>query len=99
MSDLKKMYKTIMDDNFPDEMTIRFGEQTLVYRKRAWKLPDEKSGELIEKGLRYGENPDQQAAMYQLVNGNLMLAGVTFIEPGNGLVSAIAEEQMVQAGK
>ena len=35
MSDLKKMYKTIMDDNFPDEMTIRFGEQTLLYRKRA----------------------------------------------------------------
>ena len=49
MADLKKMYKTIMDDDFPDEMTIRFGEQTLMYRKRAWKIPDEKTGELIEK--------------------------------------------------
>jgi phosphoribosylaminoimidazolecarboxamide formyltransferase/IMP cyclohydrolase len=54
---------------------------------------------LIEKGLRYGENPDQQAAMYQLVNGNLALAGVKFIGPGNGLVSSITEEQMLQAGK
>lgn len=99
MSDLKKMYKTIMSDNFPPEMTITFGDRKLVYRKRSWKLADEKSGDLIEKGLRYGENPDQQAAMYQLVKGNLELAGAKFIEPGNGLVSSITEEQMLQAGK
>lgn len=99
MSDLKKMYKTIMSDHFPLEMTITFGDQKLVYRKRSWKLADEGTGEIIEKGLRYGENPDQQAAMYQLVSGNLRLAGVKFIEPGNGLVSAVTEEQMVQAGK
>ena len=99
MSDIKKMYKTIMADNFPPEMTITFGDQTLKYRKRTWKLADEATGDLIEKGLRYGENPDQQAAMYQLVNGNLELAGVKFIGPGNGLVSSITEEQMVQAGK
>jgi phosphoribosylaminoimidazolecarboxamide formyltransferase/IMP cyclohydrolase len=99
MSDIKKMYKTIMADNFPPEMTILFGDQKLVYRKRAWKLADEGTGELVEKGLRYGDNPDQQAALYQLVNGNLVLAGVKFIEPGNGLVSSITEEQMIQAGK
>jgi len=99
MSDIKKMYKTIMADNFPPEMTITFGEQKLVYRKRAWKLADEGTGEVIEKGLRYGENPDQQAAMYQLVNGSLALAGAKFIAPGNGLVSSITEEQMLQAGK
>jgi phosphoribosylaminoimidazolecarboxamide formyltransferase/IMP cyclohydrolase len=99
MADLKKMYKTIMDDNFPDEMTIRFGEQTLMYRKRSWKIPDEKTGELIEKGLRYGENPDQQAALYELISGNLLLGGCKFIEPGSGLVSSINEADMLQAGK
>ncbi len=99
MSDLKKMYKTIMDDNFPDQMTIKFGDQTLVYRKRAWKIPDEKTGELIEKGLRYGENPDQQAALFELINGNLVLGDCSFISAGNGLVSAITEEDMIQAGK
>jgi len=99
MSDIKKMYKTIMDDNFPNDMTIKFGDQTLVYRKRAWKIPDEKTGELIEKGLRYGENPDQQAAIYELVNGNLILGGCQYINPGNGLVSSITEEDMIQAGK
>ncbi|TAN45950.1 MAG: IMP cyclohydrolase [Nitrospirae bacterium] len=99
MTDLKKMYKTIMDDNFPDEMSVRFGDQTLVYKKRAWKIPDEKTGELIEKGLRYGENPDQQAALYELANGNLMLGDCRFIDAGNGLVSSITEQDMIQAGK
>ena len=99
MLDIKKMYKTIMDDKFPDNMTIRFGEQALVYRKRSWKIPDEKTGELIEKGLRYGENPDQQAALYELVNGNLVLGDCRFIDPGNGLVSSITESDMIQAGK
>lgn len=99
MSDLKKMYKTIMDDHFPESMTIQFGDQTLVYRKRSWKIPDEKIGELVEKGLRYGENPDQEAAMYELVNGNLLLGDCQFINPGNGLVSSISEDDMIQAGK
>src|SRR5512135_3091038 len=99
MADLKKMYKTIMDDNFPEEMTIRFGEQTMMYRKRAWKIADEKTGELIEKGLRYGENPDQQAALYELVNGNLSLGACKYIVPSNGLVSRISEDDMLQAGK
>lgn len=99
MSDLKKMYKTIMDDNFPDNMTINLGGQALVYRKKVWKIPDEKTGELIEKGLRYGENPDQQAALYELVNGNLILGDCRYINPGNGFVSSITEEDMIQAGK
>jgi phosphoribosylaminoimidazolecarboxamide formyltransferase/IMP cyclohydrolase len=80
-------------------MVITFGQQTLVYKKRTWKIPDEKTGELIEKGLRYGENPGQEAALYELVNGNLILGQCQFIQPGNGLVSSISEEDMVQAGK
>ena len=98
-NDLKKMYRTVMDDNFPPVLTISFGGQSLVFRKRVWKIPDEKSGEVIEKGLRYGENPGQEAALYELVNGNLVLGDCQFIEPGRGLVSAITEEDMIQAGK
>ena len=97
--DLKRMYRTVMDDHFPSQMTISFGDQTLVYRKRSWKIPDEKTGDVIEKGLRYGENPGQEAALYELVNGNLVLGECRFIEPGNGLVSAITEEDMIQSGK
>ena len=97
--DLKRMYKTVMDDHFPKELTISFGDQTLIYRKKTWKIPDAGSGDIIEKGLRYGENPGQEAALYELVQGNLALGGCQFIEPGNGLVSAISEKEMVQSGK
>ena len=97
--DLKKMYRTVMEDHFPGTLRIAFGDQELTYRKRTWKIPDEKSGELVEKGLRYGENPGQEAALYELVGGNLVLGDCRFVSPGNGLVSAIAEEDMPQAGK
>jgi phosphoribosylaminoimidazolecarboxamide formyltransferase/IMP cyclohydrolase len=98
MGDLKAMYRTILTDHFPPELTISFGDQKLIYRKRTWKIPNEK-GELIESGLRYGENPDQEAALYELVNGNLVLGDCRFIEPGHGLTSAIDEAAMLQAGK
>jgi phosphoribosylaminoimidazolecarboxamide formyltransferase/IMP cyclohydrolase len=99
MAELKEMYRTVMDDHFPETMTIAFGEQILTYRKRVWKIAEEKSGELIEKGLRYGENPGQEAALYELVDGNLVLGECRFIEPGWGLVSSITEAEMLQAGK
>lgn len=98
MSDLKKMYTTILGDSFPMDMTISFGDQKLVYRKRTWGIKME-DGSIDERGIRYGENPDQEAALYELVNGNLTLGECKFIEPGNGLVSAITAEDMLQVGK
>ena len=88
VDDLKKIYRVLMDDHFPSRMSITFGGQTLVYEKRTWKIPEGDSGTLVEKGLRYGENPGQEAALYELVNGNLVLGDCCFIEPGKGLVSA-----------
>ena len=95
MSDIKQMYRTVMDDHFPDEMSIRFGDQTLVYRKRSWKLADA-SGELVEKGLRYGENPGQEAALYRLVQGNLTIGEVELLGPERGLVTDL---ELLQSGK
>ncbi len=99
MSDIKAMYRTVLADHFPPEMTITFGDQRLVYRKRTWKLPDDKTAELIEMGLRYGENPGQEAALYELVGGHLSLGKCEFLEPGYGLVSALDESGMLQFGK
>ncbi len=98
MSDLKKMYSNILGDSFPMDMTISFGDQSLVYRKKTWKIHLE-DGTVDERGVRYGENPDQQAALYELINGNLTLGDCSFIEPGNGLVSSITVEDMLQVGK
>ena len=98
MADLKKMYTTILGDHFPMEMKITFGDQELVYRKKTWKIVTE-DGSVDERGVRYGENPDQEAALYELTNGNLVLGDCRFIEPGKGLVSGIKVEDMLQVGK
>ncbi|OEU64864.1 MAG: IMP cyclohydrolase [Desulfovibrio sp. S3730MH75] len=93
MSDLKKMYNTLSQDPFPADMTVRLGEQELTFKKRTWDIEGE------TKGLRYGENPDQPAALYELVAGGLEFDGVKFRGEGQGLVSALTEENMLQAGK
>lgn len=92
--DLKAAYKTVMDDHFAPTMEISFVEgdcrQTLVYEKVAWTIDG------VRKGLRYGENPGQEAAMYRLVNGNLALGDVRTIQPGRALVS---DAELLQFGK
>lgn len=93
MSDLKDMYKTVHKDAFPDTMTVTLGDEVLTYRKRTWTLDGE------EKGLRYGENPDQPAALYELVDGGITCGGLAWRGPGQGIVSAMTEKQMIQAGK
>ncbi len=93
MSDLKNMYKTIVKETYPDTMTITLGDNKLIYHKRQWNI----GGEM--KGLRYGENPDQPAALYQLTGGELSMGGITWRGPGHSLVSSITEAQMLQAGK
>ena len=93
-TDLKKMYKTIMDDHFTPAMEISFvngdSRQTLFYEKVSWIIDG------VEKGLRYGENPGQEAALYRLVNGNLALGDAKTIMPGKHLVSDI---ELLQSGK
>jgi phosphoribosylaminoimidazolecarboxamide formyltransferase / IMP cyclohydrolase len=97
MKNLKDMYKAIAYDAFPADMTITLGDQRLVYRKRTWRIEDE--GQMVERGLRYGENPGQEAALYELVGGNLALGDCRFIEPGRGLVASLDEAMLVQSGK
>ena len=92
-TDLKAMYKKVHKDAFPETMTILLGDEKLVYHKRVWTLDNE------EKGLRYGENPDQPAALYELREGGITCGGLRWRGPGQGIVSAMTEAQMIQAGK
>ena len=98
MADIKAQYKTVMADHFPAEVKLTIGDTELIYKKRTWKLADG-DGSLIEKGLRYGENPGQEAALFELVSGGLTVGDVKLIQPGKGLISAVDESQMPQAGK
>ena len=81
-TDLKAMYKKVHKDAFPETMTILLGDEKLVYHKRVWTLDNE------EKGLRYGENPDQPAALYELREGGITCGGLRWRGrcPGQGLL-------------
>lgn len=92
--DLRKAYHTVQADHFPDRLEIAFvwedRRSTLVYEKVTWTV------EGVRQGLRYGENPGQEAALYRLVNGNLVLGEVETIAPGRYLVS---DAELLHFGK
>ncbi|RJO64996.1 MAG: IMP cyclohydrolase [Myxococcales bacterium] len=92
--DLKKAYHTILDEHFPPRLEVSFidGDErtTLSYEKVLWEVEGER------KGLRYGENPGQEAAFYRLVGGNLAIGGMEIIRPGQWLVS---DAELLQFGK
>ncbi len=90
----RKQYSTILHDDFPASMEITLkddkGSQTLCYEKMLWTIDGESNG------LRYGENPDQPAALYKLVNGNVTLGELTTLQPGKYLASDV---ELLQSGK
>jgi phosphoribosylaminoimidazolecarboxamide formyltransferase/IMP cyclohydrolase len=93
--DFKSAYRTILGDHFPPRLEVGFVEddgsrQTLFYEKASWLVGGER------RGLRYGENPDQEAALYRLVNGSLRLGDVVSISPGRYLAS---DAELLQSGK
>jgi len=93
--DFKTAYRTIMDDHFAQRLEIAFIEedgrrQTLRYEKTSWLIDG------VRKGLRYGENPGQEAALYKLTGGNLELGEVKTIQPGRYLASDV---ELLQSGK
>jgi phosphoribosylaminoimidazolecarboxamide formyltransferase/IMP cyclohydrolase len=92
--DFRTAYRRIMADHFPERMEIAFvgeqGRHVLVYEKVSWVIEGE------EKGLRYGENPGQEAALFKLMNGNLVLGEVATIQPGRYLASDV---ELLKSGK
>ena len=99
MAEIKEMYKKVVKDKFPDTIRIDMGGQILEYRKKTWNIYDADEKTDVERGIRYGENPDQPAALYELVNGNIVLGDVRFFDPTIGLVSRLTEKDQLQVGK
>ncbi len=86
----REQYRQIMNDHFPPEISLKIGDDILIYRKELYKIQSG-AGETTESGLRYGENPGQEAALYRLVNGHLNQAGLQYVGPEDALVSALSE--------
>ncbi len=105
-------YQTFTGDHYPDYFFAGFTAQpdelkvleatqaqVVLYKKVTWNVPDAKTGEPVERGLRYGDNPTQEAALYRPINGNLVLAGIEFIHLDGALVGGIDTEALVRSGK
>ncbi len=110
MSNIKQ-YSTVVDDHFPKYFFTGFSDdpsavdvlratqaQVTLYEKVMWTLSGD-GGAPVEKGLRYGENPGQEAALYRPINGHLILAGVEFLGEGDALVGGLNTESLIQFGK
>lgn len=93
MSKLRKMYHSLQSDPFPEDLRLSLGDRELSYTKQTWLIGGS------DKGLRYGENPDQPAAVYACRRGDLQLGEVDFRQPGLSLLSGLKTEQMLQSGK
>lgn len=92
---LKDIYKQIIGENFPETMEIVFRDNSgnsssLVFKKVTWDVDG------TVKGLRYGENPDQPAALYRPVIANISIAGAVIIEPLGQLITGA---ELIQFGK
>jgi phosphoribosylaminoimidazolecarboxamide formyltransferase/IMP cyclohydrolase len=85
-------YRHIIDDHFPDQIQLALGEQQLIYKKALFGHDKDR------KGLRYGENPGQQAALYRLSQGQIQLGGATYVGPEAALVSALGEPGLLSGG-
>src|SRR3989344_75502 len=107
---LQHIYKRILEDHFPSQMMMIFSgtalddalgaekviePRILIYQKVFWDVVNDE-GKKIGSGLRYGDNPGQEAAMYKLANGNLAFGNVKVVQPGKYLLSNV---ELLQLGK
>lgn len=108
---LQDMYKTKQEDHFTTGLEIKFfgkawsdeakaiidvEPQSLIFERVTWPVPDPDTGKPVHKGLRYGENPGQEAALYRLISGNLAIGDVQTIQHGRWLAS---NAELLQSGK
>ncbi len=94
-SPLSAMYREFAEDAFPARLEIAFHDEggrrvAFHYEKATWVVDGER------KGLRYGENPDQGAALYRPLDGNVALAGGEVLAADGSLVSSA---ELLQSGK
>ncbi len=70
---LRRMYRTRLEEEFPETVKIVIGDEEIVYGKAM--------------SLRYGENPHQPAAFYASVEGTLTTGAMEVVKTGKGGLS------------
>ena len=80
--EIRRIYRKAVDEDFPENLALKLGNRTFEYVKVQWILGDKR------RGLRYGTNPHQKAALYRPSNSNTGIGNVEWVKWGKDGPSA-----------
>lgn len=80
--EIRKIYRTAREEEFPGTLSITLGDRVFEYSKVQWSV----EGRL--RGLRYGTNPHQKAALYRPKGSRSGIGGVEWVKWGKDGPSA-----------
>ncbi|MDR1607453.1 MAG: IMP cyclohydrolase [Deltaproteobacteria bacterium] len=90
----RNSYRQIQTDSFPNQIRLELGDQSLTYEKQLFGADPSQ-----RQGLRYGENPGQQAALYRPTRGGFQLDGANCQGAEYPLVSALGRPGLMSGGQ
>ncbi len=80
--EIRKIYRTAREEEFPGTLIITLGDKTYEYSKVQWTVDGK------PRGLRYGTNPHQKAALYRPKGPAGGVGGVEWLKWGKDGPSA-----------
>ncbi len=81
--EIRRIYRTAQKEDYPESLRLVLDGQTLAYSKVHWKIDGQ------DRGLRYGTNPHQKAALYRPAGqSSLGVGGVEWVKWGKDGPSA-----------
>src|SRR2546430_9837409 len=80
--EIRKIYRTAQKEDFPESLKIVMDGRTIEYSKVRWTIDGQ------DRGLRYGTNPHQKAALYKPAGSREGIGNVEWIKWGKDGPSA-----------
>src|SRR5438309_10754681 len=68
--EIRRIYRTALKEDFPQVLRLELGGRMFEYYKVHWTIGGE------DRGLRYGTNPHQKAALYKARRSRGGIGGV-----------------------
>src|SRR6266481_65437 len=79
---IRRIYRTALKEDFPQVLRLELGGKVFEYSKVHWTIGGE------DRGLRYGTNPHQKAALYRPEHSKGGIGNVEWIKWGKDGPSA-----------
>src|SRR5438093_890134 len=80
--EIRRIYRTAQKEDFPQVLRLELGGKVFEYSKVHWRIGGE------DRGLRYGTNPHQKAALYKAKHSQEGIGSVEWIKWGKDGPSA-----------